>query len=146
MNRIEPDNSAGDLGPLDHMWVRPPGEDADLGMMEVERYFTQGQCHAFALAVHELTGWPVYVSGVDGMFSIQGDDPMKDGNHAFVVRPDGMVVDIRGEMPLDDFVANWDHDYYHQVQNLPEDFYDSGWYQFDMPTAREWAPRLLATL
>ncbi|WP_167163101.1 hypothetical protein [Streptomyces sp. MBT27] len=69
------------------------------------RAFTEGQCHALALALTEMTGWPatalltVECSALDEMCSDAGveDDtcPCRIG-HIVVTRPDGAHIDIDG--------------------------------------------------
>ncbi len=54
------------------------------------RAFTNGQCHAFALAVHMLTGWEM-----KGL-SRHGEDK-NSPNHCVVVAPDGRLLDIHGK-------------------------------------------------
>ena len=51
--------------------------------------FTQGQCHAFALALHEISGWPIF-----GRFAIR-DDLGGTPEHCIVKSPKG-YVDIQG--------------------------------------------------
>ncbi|RSS87002.1 hypothetical protein EF903_17985 [Streptomyces sp. WAC05292] len=65
--------------------------------------FTNGQCHALALALNEVTGWPTTAlltsdcSGLDRMCAEDPDDdcPCRIG-HVVVTRPDGAHVDITG--------------------------------------------------
>ncbi len=69
------------------------------------RAFTEGQCHALALALTEMTGWPATAllttecSALDEMCTDAGieDDqcPCRIG-HIVVTRPDGAHVDIDG--------------------------------------------------
>uniref|UniRef100_UPI003F49A359 hypothetical protein n=1 Tax=Streptomyces sp. CA-136453 TaxID=3240050 RepID=UPI003F49A359 len=69
------------------------------------RAFTEGQCHALALALTEVTGWPATAlltlecSALDEMCAETGptDDecPCRIG-HIVVTRPDGAHVDIDG--------------------------------------------------
>lgn len=61
-----------------------------LGLLDEDaRYaFTQGQCHALAMAVHEDTGWPI----VAWSFWRYGDVP----DHYLVKTPDGQLLDIKG--------------------------------------------------
>ncbi|WP_433860224.1 hypothetical protein [Streptomyces kronopolitis] len=65
--------------------------------------FTTGQCHALALALHEVTGWPTTALLTSDCF---GNDSMCTGvdedecpcriGHVVVTRPDGAHVDITG--------------------------------------------------
>ncbi|MFD6329166.1 hypothetical protein ACFWGI_06255 [Streptomyces niveus] len=66
--------------------------------------FTNGQCHAFALAMHEVTGWPTTalitidfcLEGDPMCTGVEGDEcPCRIG-HIVVTRPDGAHVDITG--------------------------------------------------
>ena len=52
------------------------------------RAFTNGQCHAFALAVHELTGWEL-----NGLHW-----PHNSGspNHCVAITPEGKLLDVLG--------------------------------------------------
>ena len=51
--------------------------------------FTNGNCHSFALALHKLTGWP--------MFGLYKDDEYPDIPHHIVVRtPRGAFLDVQG--------------------------------------------------
>lgn len=50
-------------------------------------YFTHGQCHALALALHEATGWPLVIEFTQLR---QG----RDIRHALVQMPSGKLVDI----------------------------------------------------
>lgn len=56
--------------------------------------FTQGQCHALALAIHEETGWPTYGC----------EDGEGDLEHLVVKTPDGRILDISGAHQLEDFL------------------------------------------
>lgn len=51
-----------------------------------EYAFSQGQCHALALAIQKQTGWKAYIAGQDW------DAEM----HVAVKTPDGRYLDIRG--------------------------------------------------
>ena len=53
------------------------------------RAFTEGQCHALALAVHELTRWPV-------MGILDSDRDKDSPSHCVMLRPDGELLDING--------------------------------------------------
>jgi hypothetical protein len=53
----------------------------------IEHIFTRGHCHSFALAVHELTGWPIVGLFVDY-------DSM--AWHCVNRTPDGRLFDILG--------------------------------------------------
>lgn len=61
--------------------------------------FTQGQCHAFALALHHTHGWPLGVVR-------DSDDGIP--NHWYVEHPSGAVADIHGLHDPSDFARRWD--------------------------------------
>ena len=52
--------------------------------LDVSR-FTKGDCHFLARAIHRRTGWPM------AAFDLNGPDI-----HAFVVMPDGRLLDVYG--------------------------------------------------
>jgi len=57
---------------------------------DVEKAFTRGQCHAFSLALHEKTKWPIY-----GLFTEDELDAQETPGHVIVKSPWGFV-DIQG--------------------------------------------------
>lgn len=57
---------------------------------EAVRAFTTGHCHSFALAVNELTGWPIYASILNKEF-----DAYDSPSHVFNKSPKGFV-DVEG--------------------------------------------------
>jgi hypothetical protein len=62
--------------------------------------FTMGWCDAFALALHEMTGWPVRWALCGNEEDEEDEDSPRDAlDHAWCERPDGTVVDIRGVFP-----------------------------------------------
>ena len=52
------------------------------------RAFTNGQCHAFALAVHELTEWE--------MCGLHWPHNSGSPNHCVAITPEGKLLDIHG--------------------------------------------------
>lgn len=64
----------------------------------VEDLFEWGYCHALALALHELTEWPIV-----GLWSAGRSGGL---DHYVVQRPDGALVDVRGAHAQDDLVAD----------------------------------------
>ncbi|KIF05177.1 hypothetical protein PL81_14640 [Streptomyces sp. RSD-27] len=116
--------------------------------------FTRGQCHAMALALHEVTGWPtaaLLTADCYGIDSLCGDDaddecPCRIG-HVVVTRPDGAHVDINGahvpgtvpdceDAPaLAMTEAHWQ-----VIRSTPT------WRDADMPLARTFVKPLLAEL
>jgi hypothetical protein len=61
------------------------------------RAFTQGQCHALALALHERTGWPIR--------QLENDEG--EPFHLYVETPDGRALDITGAHDRDEFRQAW---------------------------------------
>jgi hypothetical protein len=61
--------------------------------------FTRGECHLFARALNELSGWPIYTFIPKG-----GIIPLI---HAFVLAPHDLPVDIEGMQPMDTFRKKW---------------------------------------
>lgn len=53
--------------------------------LDIER-FTEGDCHYLARALHRRTGWSM------AAFSCGGEPDL----HAFVLTPDGRVLDVQG--------------------------------------------------
>lgn len=69
--------------------------------------FTRGHCHSFALAVHKLTGWPLY--GLQSAYlRAAGDTPY----HVVVKMPDGDFMDIGGGAALE----RWEQ---HYIDHIP---------------------------
>lgn len=72
---------------------------------DVERY-TTGECHVFALALHELTGWKILAVLDEG--ERHWENPDDDDNyipavcHIFCVDENNIAWDVRGRRPLDD--------------------------------------------
>ncbi|MER5482581.1 hypothetical protein ABT024_05105 [Streptomyces sp. NPDC002812] len=116
--------------------------------------FTKGQCHAMALALTEVTGWPTTALltaeclGCDSMCIGDAHDecPCRIG-HIVVTRPDGAHVDINGAhtpgtvpgfqdapaLPMTE--AHWK-----AIRST------STWRDADMPVARTFVKPLLAAL
>jgi hypothetical protein len=67
---------------------RMEGDDYEL--------FTEGDCHHLALALHERTGWPLMI--VSGRSTVE---------HAFVMRPDGLALDINGLSSVSHILDCW---------------------------------------
>lgn len=60
--------------------------------------FTEGDCHFLAREINRRTGWPMFT-----FVSEYGPDL-----HAFVMRPDGKVLDVEGLQDCKQFRAKWD--------------------------------------
>lgn len=61
--------------------------------------FTRGQCHAFGLAVHKLTGFPL-----SGLWP-KGREWQGSPGHVVAVAPDGKLLDITGHQGVDYLAA-----------------------------------------
>lgn len=87
--------------------------------------FTQGNCHELALAINEITGWPIYTF-------YDPDEDLGD-LHAFVQCPRGTYVDVQGEKSTQlmyDHWTGWYPDYeIRQLMNHDE-FIEQGWGDF----------------
>lgn len=89
-----------------YLWGRKWSLPVDPEDKKVQRVFTRGQCHSFALALHKLTGWELAVLCYDdfvgddvlivGMDAENAPYPPADGDHVICIRPDGYFVDIYG--------------------------------------------------
>lgn len=61
--------------------------------------FTDGDCWALAVAIHDLTGWPLVAAGVG---------PDADWwDHVLVETPNGKLMDIHGEQDRSTVRAEW---------------------------------------
>lgn len=69
------------------------------------RAFTQGDCWALALALHEATGWQLVAIG----YSDEWAQPLeyRSWEHVGVRRADGKVVDITGVHEEPEWLARW---------------------------------------
>lgn len=115
--------------------------------------FANGQCHAIALALSEVTGWPTTALLTSDCYEIEsmctGDEdecPCRIG-HIVVTQPDGAHVDINGAhtpgtvpncenspaVPMT--AAHWK-----AIRSTPT------WRDADMPVARTFVKPLLASL
>lgn len=56
----------------------------------------EGHCHSFAVALHRITGWPLW-----GAWKTS-DDGDEDGRlvHIAVEHPDGQLIDANGKAPV----------------------------------------------
>lgn len=61
--------------------------------------FTEGDCWALAVAIHDLTGWPLVAAGI-------GDDA-DWWDHMLVETPNGKLMDIFGEKDSSVVEAEW---------------------------------------
>lgn len=106
----------------------------------VRRFFTQGQCHALALAIHERTGWDVAILSYDE------NDPVAAGDHVVCIDPRNRGVDIDGFQDLLELESNWDMDIVKVDPEILEIELDgfNGWDEMDMETARAWVDTVLA--
>ncbi len=63
---------------------------------DVER-FTRGDCHIFARAINLRTNWPIRIF----------KEPAPEGNHAWVLTPEGLALDINGLQFVEDLLDEW---------------------------------------
>ena len=76
--------------------------DADGKVLDAAalKAFTQGQCHSFALAVHQLTGWTLAAIAFDtsefGREDIYSGERDAEPAHILCLTPDGQLFDIHG--------------------------------------------------
>jgi hypothetical protein len=87
--------------------------------------FTNGQCHALAFALHEATGYPLFLLMEPGcnldpycrpVFSDDRDGCCCEIIHVAVMTPDGRWLDISGAHPVVEFVAGWQQQ--HEMHDL----------------------------
>lgn len=104
---------------------------------EAKKVFTQGQCHALALALHESKGW-VMVSFFLGNENPEYDSP----GHVVVRSPKGEMIDIQG-IGAD---VRWGHRVAQKVEVTPDDiktYTSKGYLAPNLPVAREFVEPLL---
>lgn len=72
--------------------------------LDIER-FTCGDCGILARAISRITGWDIhsFIAKDHGWYTASGD-PM---GHAFVIMPDGRVLDIEGAHEKHAFAHKW---------------------------------------
>ena len=109
---------------------------------EARHAFTNGQCHAFALAVQELTGWQI--GGISWSYYEGQEVP----NHVVARSPDGRLIDITGDVDTD----RWGTDF----RPFDPDAFDAwilgteeepeGYLVPNVEAARPFAQNLLTTL
>lgn len=75
----------------------------DFGRQDWESWFTEGQCHALAIAIHQATGWRIWAVGTDDSF----DCDLWAG-HLFIQTPEGQALDITGTLSMDEMTQRWD--------------------------------------
>lgn len=83
------------------VWTHPNGiEVSDKGTIDnnAKKAFTNGQCHALAAALHDLTGWPI--------FGLQDSSDCFPGGHVIVKSPKGFL-DIGGLNAKDRWEEEW---------------------------------------
>lgn len=99
--------SALALGTLARRGSRQEPDDAWDDFVEANESFLYGRCVTLAIALHRLTGLPLY-----GVTAVDEDE---DGNgrvvllHAYV-RRGKEIIDLRGARSYDDMLADFSHD------------------------------------
>lgn len=126
-----------------HSWLGPVETElnpADGLTPEADHAFSNGQCHALALALHELTGLP--------LAGLEWDDDEFDvpaPNHVFVFDPaTGDALDVGGW----NAVARWNGGYADDLREMTRDdvveLYERGLYLYpNLDAAAAFAPLVL---
>jgi hypothetical protein len=65
---------------------------------EARTAYTEGQCHALAMALHQVNGWTLYEVGTDGWCC---------PDHWMVKTPDDLYVDIEGAHTYEEVLGAW---------------------------------------
>ena len=105
------------------------------GVDDWETYFTEGECHALAIAIHEATGWDIWAVGTGPDFSVEHWE-----GHVFIATPDLLALDITGLSTFEDQELLWsnqEHAPFHTSVGVLEAVWDPP----DLETARsmvEW--------
>lgn len=94
------------FGAVEFTDVDTPGFYEDMMVSDWVEHFTQGQCHALAMSIHFLTGWPIMVL-CDGDEDDYYNEAFGNCCHAIVIHPSGLALDITGLRPLDCVVLEW---------------------------------------
>lgn len=58
---------------------------------DAKRVFVRGQCHSLALAIREITGWPLY-----GLVDREDGNTSTSPSHVVVRTPNGAYIDVNG--------------------------------------------------
>ena len=119
---------------------------SDDGLGVVDEYaqivFLRGQCHALALAIHELTGWTIV-----GLGDPANDDTPDSPAHCVVYCPAlKSYVDIKGRVPRDYYrkAKNWKLINRKVPPELAKNF--RNYMEPDVATARAFAKTILTGL
>jgi hypothetical protein len=59
-------------------------------------------CPHFAIALHQLTGWPLSLLVDEANYEKWGNEEYPTIAHVFVTRPDGLAVDAKGPRTTDE--------------------------------------------
>jgi hypothetical protein len=74
---------------------------------ETISYYMSEACPHFALALHRLKGWPLAMLVDEANYEEWGGEEYPTIAHVFVLRPDGLAVDVKGPRTIaaikDDF-------------------------------------------
>jgi hypothetical protein len=108
MRRISFKRAVEEIGTVTtHVWNwgnRQKIEIDDNGHIDAnaERAFTNGQCHALAIAIHDLTGWQlIALCQADPDDFEDRYDVLDNSGHVVVRTPRGDYLNIRGKDVLD---------------------------------------------
>jgi hypothetical protein len=90
---------------------RPDPDTLTPGLIDgyARRAFSYGACGAFAIVLHDATGWPI-VAITDAHNVYDGMAGGGSALHWTVRMPDGLLLDINGSHREDELVAEYDGD------------------------------------
>lgn len=105
---------------------------------EAVHCFTNGQCHALALAIHQRTGWPLVQAGWN-----EADYP----DHWLVRHPSGQLLDIVGLQSEEEVCERWGKVWEGSVTALDRVWNDpaSGYWEPLMGNAESFVDVVLST-
>lgn len=117
-----------------------------------EIVFTQGQCHSFARALHELTGWQLAVGCYSGErwthpggpVIVTRPIPKHDGDHVVCITPDGQIADVYGLTDRESFMRRWG--FAELVEVAESTVKRLGWYRQNIRAARPFAAAVLTRI
>jgi hypothetical protein len=93
-----------------------------------------GQCHAFAVALHKATDWPIVVFP-------------NGGGHVVVEHPSGRYVDITGWVDEDELTGYYGgYHRYATPEELEDESSDGTWYPLHVEEASTFVAPLLDTI
>lgn len=102
-NRYPGTSASGTSHPTPSAWKGEIVVMAGTVDEDVRYLFTHGQCHALALAGHEVTRWPVIWAGdwEDGADAYYPD-------HLYLLHPSDMLLDVNGLHEIDEVLQMYE--------------------------------------